>query len=33
MSFKRDQKIWLGDILDSIQEIEDTIHNVEGELS
>ncbi len=30
MSSKRDPKIWIGDILDSIQEIEDTIHNVEA---
>jgi uncharacterized protein with HEPN domain len=30
MSSKRDPKIWIGDILDSIQEIEDTIGNVEA---
>ena len=29
MSSKRDPKIWIGDILDSIQEIEDTVSNVE----
>ena len=29
MSSKRDPEIWIGDILDSIQEIEDTIDNVE----
>ena len=30
MSSKRDPKIWIGDILDSIQEIEDTVSNVEA---
>ena len=30
MSSKRDPRIWIGDILDCIQEIEDTIHNVEA---
>lgn len=30
MSSKRDPKVWIGDILDSIQEIEDTIRNVEA---
>ncbi len=29
MSSKRDPKIWIADILDSIQEIEDTLENVE----
>ena len=31
MSSKRDPTIWLGDILDSIQEIEDATHQVEAE--
>jgi len=31
MSSKRDPKVWVSDILDSIQEIEDTIENVEAE--
>ena len=31
MSSKRDPKVWIGDILDSIQEIEDTLQNVEAD--
>lgn len=30
MSSKRDPKVWISDILDSIQEIEDTIESVEA---
>jgi len=30
MSSSRDPKVWIGDILDSIQEIEDTIQNVDA---
>jgi len=30
MSSKRDPKVWIGDILDSIQEIEDTIQSVDA---
>ena len=31
MSSKRDPKLWLGDILDSIQEIEDATHQIDAE--
>ena len=30
MSSKRDPKLWLGDILESIQEIEDATHQVDA---
>ena len=30
MSSKRDPTLWIEDILDSIQEIEDALHHVEA---